>query len=1012
MNNHCHSPNPRLIFHNSKCTQLLNNCNDISDNICLTNYGSPSSHINFHTECNKPNNKTKITYQLDSDNSSNKTLKKNQSMLYQNMSPEITFSNKNNILSKSNSSTFSIKKNENIKNNINKKNELLEKIRYISNRIDKTINLYKDRNNGINKPQQNTNPYSRKIKYSNRNCSENYPLNFQYNNNTKLDSMKKENDRHNELSNMKLRNLSQVVNEPINLYKKMDTETKKRKYDKLYKQRKFYDNNINLKNVNNNRNATYMYDPCLQNTENIIANESAKKKSYQVIKNMKRNIYQRDMNDKCPKSSYYSERNKHKYNKNISEYIYATRRNKGNNNNYNNHYYKEIIHKNTENSYDNNDEIRNNDSNNIPFNENNYEKQEENENNMENRPNNCPQEMNEEYQNNETNNSLNNEQNVNNNMNENYNCFDNNQENCNNDENIKDAQIKKLNEELNTNKVNYVLLENRYNELLQENESLKKEIDVCAQDKSDYESHLADLEQKLEICCQKNQELEQENKNLLCELNTYKNIDNQYNILKNENENIIIDNKKLNEQIENKEREFQNLMHVNDEEKSNFDNLLVKHNNLLEQFDNINKENGQIKNELYNLSSKYDKILKNLDEVEFQRKSLSSECDKNIDKYNELNDAYNELIDKYKKLQDNAYNLEKQIEKLKRLNEDKDICINNITKENDINKKKIDNLNNKINILSAEKNEGIKKYNNMHSLYKEVTREVNKLERRLRENELELNNAKKDSNNLKDKNRKYNDDNNKLFNKINNIQEELNSIKEENESLKNQNKSLVNDNESMFNENKNNNDVISEYKRIIEKLKKENNDLNNTLKSRKYNVSTQSKSSNSKYADEIVIVNKETTYSKGLFDEPNEFNKYGQIQNRYEIKRNANTKSGDLLKYHEIIQDLSNMILIYEKFFFKDKVKPKNNRELFCYLLVQYINEKFKSIKAKVFLNLLFYNNNNENSGRTKKNILIRRNNSNLGSLYDNNINSYTERGISRKRGYFTARNRINNNNY
>ena len=43
---------------------------------------------------------------------------------------------------------------------------------------------------------------------------------------------------------MKLRNLSQVVNEPINLYKKMDTETKKRKYDKLYKQRKFYDNNI------------------------------------------------------------------------------------------------------------------------------------------------------------------------------------------------------------------------------------------------------------------------------------------------------------------------------------------------------------------------------------------------------------------------------------------------------------------------------------------------------------------------------------------------------------------------------------------------------------------------------------------------------------------------------------------------------------------------------------------------------------------------------------------------
>ena len=1030
MNNHCHSPNPKLIFSNSKCAQLSNHNSDISDNICLTNYGSPSSHLNLHTEYNKQNSKTKITYQLDSDNSPNKTLRKNQSMLYQNMLPEITFSNRNNLMSKSNSSNFSIKKkmlDNNIRNNINKKNELLEKIRYISNRIDKTINLYKDRNkeninnniNYINKGQQNMNSYNCKMKYSNRNCSENFPLNFQYNNNnTKLNSMKKEDEGHNELLNMKIRNLSQVVNEPINLYKKMDTETKKRKYDKLYKQKKFYiDSNINLKSVNNNRNVTYMYEPSYsQDNENKMDSESNKKTNFQVIKNLKKDIYQRDINDKGQRTSYYSERNKHKYNKNISDYMHSNRRNKDNNNNINNHYYKEVVHKNSENSCENNDEIGNSDTNNLPFNENNYEKPEENENNIDNKANNYPQEMNEELQNNETNNnSLNNEPNVNNNMDDNNNYFDNinnNQENNINDENIniKDVQIKDLSEELNSNKMNYVLLENRYNELLQENESLKKEIDACAQDKADYESHLADLEQKLDICCQKNHEFEQENKDLLSELNSYKNLDSQYNILKNENENIIIDNKKLNEQIEKKEREFQNLMHVNDEEKNNFNNLLMKHNNLLEQFDSINKENGQIKNELYNLSSKYDKILKNLDEVDYQRKNLSAECDKNIDKYNELNDAYNDIMNKYKILQDNIFNLEKQNDKLKRLCEDKDVCINNISKENDINKRKIDNLNNRINVLTSEKNEGIKKYNNMHSLYKEVTREVNKLERKLRENELELANAKKDSNNLKCKNKKYNDDNTNLFNKLNNLQDELNCIKEENESLRNKIKSLSNDNESMFNENKNNGDAILEYKKIIEQLRKENNDLKSTLKSRKYNVSCQPKSSD--YADEIVIVNKETTYSKGLFDKPNEFNKYGQIQNKYEIKRNANTKSGDVLKYHEIIQDLSNMILIYEKFFFKDKVKPKNNHELFCYLLIQYINEKFRKIKEKVFLNLLFYNNNNESKEKPKKNIHIRRNYSNLGSLYDNNINSYTERGDSRKSGYLTVRNRINNNNY
>ena len=107
----------------------------------------------------------------------------------------------------------------------------------------------------------------------------------------------------------------------------------------------------------------------------------------------------------------------------------------------------------------------------------------------------------------------------------------------------------------------------------------------------------------------------------------------------------------------------------------------------------------------------------------------------------------------------------------------------------------------------------------------------------------------------------------------------------------------------MLAERKYNNEVISDYKRTIEKLKKENNELKSQLKSRKYNVANNSNSynynsksnnnipisstqvRNSKYEDEIVIINKETTYSKGLFGEPNEFNKYGVIKNKYEIKK-------------------------------------------------------------------------------------------------------------------------------
>ena len=314
---------------------------------------------------------------------------------------------------------------------------------------------------------------------------------------------------------------------------------------------------------------------------------------------------------------------------------------------------------------------------------------------------------------------------------------------------------------------------------------------------------------------------------------------------------------------------------------------------------------------------------------------------------------------------------------------------------------------------------------------------MNKLERKLRENDLELANSKRESerniNNLKESNKKYNDDYNKLYNKLINIQDELNNLKEENASLLNQNKSLTNDNESMLAERKYNNEVISDYKRTIEKLKKENNELKSQLKSRKYNVANNSNSysynynsksnnnipisstqvRNSKYEDEIVIINKETTYSKGLFGEPNEFNKYGVIKNKYEIKKNADIKSEDILKLHEIIQDLSNMILIYEKFFFKEKVKPKNNHELFCYLLVQYINEKFLKLKMNAFMNIFYYNQSDKES--IPKINYLRRNNSNLGSRsrYENNINTYSDRENSRKRRrYFSKNNRINNEYY
>ena len=289
----------------------------------------------------------------------------------------------------------------------------------------------------------------------------------------------------------------------------------------------------------------------------------------------------------------------------------------------------------------------------------------------------------------------------------------------------------------------------------------------------------------------------------------------------------------------------------------------------------------------------------------------------------------------------------------------------------------------------------------------------------MRENNIELINTQrekeKDLINLKETNRKYNEDYNNLCNKMNELQNELNELKKENQSLLNNNKSLSNNNEIMLKERQYNNEIIFSYKETIDKLKreisqlkvenekykKENIELKNKLESGKNK--NLNRSNNSGYEDEIIIVNKETTYSKGLPGKQNEYSKYGEIKNKYDIKKNEDVNTNEILKLHDIIQDLSNMILIYEKFFFKEKVKPKNNHELFCYLIVQYINEKFKKIKANVFMNLLIYKNNKP---RVR---YIKNNNTNfLETKYGNIVSGFSDKGGKKKINYFNEK--INNN--
>ena len=100
----------------------------------------------------------------------------------------------------------------------------------------------------------------------------------------------------------------------------------------------------------------------------------------------------------------------------------------------------------------------------------------------------------------------------------------------------------------------------------------------------------------------------------------------------------------------------------------------------------------------------------------------------------------------------------------------------------------------------------------------------------------------------------------------------------------------------MLIEKKNNDELIYSYKEKINELNQENlilkkenekyihenNELKNIIKSKKNDNLNHSHNS---FEDEIIIVNKETTYRKGVLSEPNEFNKYDEIKNKYDIKK-------------------------------------------------------------------------------------------------------------------------------
>ena len=96
------------------------------------------------------------------------------------------------------------------------------------------------------------------------------------------------------------------------------------------------------------------------------------------------------------------------------------------------------------------------------------------------------------------------------------------------------------------------------------------------------------------------------------------------------------------------------------------------------------------------------------------------------------------------------------------------------------------------------------------------------------------------------------------------------------------------------------------------------------------------------------------------------------------------------------------MILIYENFFFKRDVKPKNNKELFCYLIVQYIYKKILKIKLNAFINLIIYKECLTKRQKDKTNYFI-------DSDKENNIKNDTGLNYTYKNTYGSRKNKRRN---
>ena len=470
----------------------------------------------------------------------------------------------------------------------------------------------------------------------------------------------------------------------------------------------------------------------------------------------------------------------------------------------------------------------------------------------------------------------------------------------------------------------------------------------------------------------------------------------------NDKEQKSLNEKEKEMKIKELEEEIKNL-------KSNYTLLENKYNKIIkenESFKRISTRSTQMENELKECKS-------NLNT--FKRKnSINEEKIKKLENMNQelLSEIkiYNGRESKDDSLQKEIIKLKEQIKKLEK--ENQNLIFNNSDKKA------------KLDALLSKYNELLVKYNNLH-----LNKNIDKIDRKnpimsmkkdeLYDNHLVLS-VKKIYGKLNQDIDQLNSNKNSMSmeNEYEKMEKNCKLLEDENEKLKMiLNKAKNNNNRSheydyIPNNNDNdNNELISSYKKIIDELNNEISSLKEIIEKNKKEIkelkdkldnknNNNKNKNNSLYDDEIVIVRKETTVSKS-YNIGDESSKNAEINNNFSVKKNLDISEGDIIKYHEIIQDLTNLVLVYENFFFNKDIKPKNNSELQCVLIVEYINRKIRKIKLNTLINLIIYKNtlpkkNSERSDVLKRNSNESRIKTNYKYFNRNKMGNYNERNLSR----------------